>query len=58
MVDFEKQEEAALIRYLASEDEKLEKLAENPGWLKVPIVRNGRKAAVGYCPAIWKSWED
>ena len=58
MVDFEKQEEAAFIRYLASEDEKLEKLAENPGWLKVPIVRNGRKAAVGYCPAIWKSWED
>lgn len=45
----------ALIRYLALED-KQEKLMENPKLLKTPIVRNGREAAVGYCPDVWKLW--
>lgn len=25
--------------------------------LKTPIVRNGKKATVGYKPDVWKSWE-
>ncbi|MCK8060047.1 MULTISPECIES: arsenate reductase family protein [unclassified Fusibacter] len=25
--------------------------------LKTPIVRNGKKATVGYQPDIWKAWE-
>jgi len=29
----------------------------NPGLLKSPIVRNGRKATAGYRPDIWKDWE-
>ena len=46
-----------LFQYLASTDAKLEKLFEVPELLKTPIVRNGKKATVGYCPEIWKDWE-
>ena len=46
----------ALIQYIADED-KFEKLLENQSLLKQPIVRNGKKATVGYRPDVWKSWE-
>lgn len=49
------QEALALIRYIAGED-KDEKILENPQVLKTPIVRNGRLAAVGYRPEVWKNW--
>lgn len=45
-----------LIQYLAQED-KEEKLLENPKLFKTPIVRNGKKATVGYVPDIWKDWQ-
>ncbi|MEG1850207.1 MAG: ArsC/Spx/MgsR family protein [Oscillospiraceae bacterium] len=51
------QPEAALIRYLSREEDKLEKLLENPRLLRTPIVRNGRQATVGFCPEVWKAWE-
>lgn len=50
------QDTLALIRYLAVEDRE-EKLMENPKLIKTPIVRNGKKATVGFCPEIWKTWE-
>lgn len=46
----------ALIKYIAEED-KLEKLLTNQQVLKTPIVRNGKKATVGYQPEVWKGWE-
>lgn len=46
-----------LLRYLAYDEDKFEKLLEMPELLKTPIVRNGKKATVGYCPEIWKTWE-
>ena len=30
---------------------------ENQQLFKTPIVRNGKKATVGYQPEIWKTWE-
>ena len=48
---------AALVSYLAYDQDKLEKLLEDPGLLRTPIVRNGRQATVGYCPDVWKTWE-
>ncbi len=53
----EKSKDAPLLKYLAYETDKKEKLLENPSLLKTPIVRNGKKATVGYCPEIWKDWE-
>ncbi len=34
-----------------------EVLFKNPKLYRTPIVRNGRKATVGYCPDVWKDWE-
>ena len=52
-----KAKEAALIRYLAYETDKLEKLLESPKALRTPIVRNGRQATVGFCPEVWEQWQ-
>lgn len=32
-------------------------LLENQQVIKLPIVRNGRQATVGYAPDVWKTWE-
>lgn len=45
----------ALIKYIAEED-KDDKVLENQNVLKTPIVRNGKKATIGYQPDIWKTW--
>ena len=45
------------IKYLASQEDIEERLLENPGMFKTPIVRNGKKATVGYNPDIWVSWD-
>lgn len=53
----EKHPDAAIIRYLAHDADKLEKLFENPRLLKTPLVRNGKAATIGYQPEAWKAWE-
>ena len=45
----------ALVKYI-SEDEREEKLLANQQVIKTPIVRNGKRATVGYAPEIWKTW--
>ncbi|MCR5543516.1 MAG: arsenate reductase family protein [Eubacterium sp.] len=50
------QDALALIRYIADED-KEEKILENQQILILPIVRNGKKATVGYKPEVWKEWD-
>ena len=46
----------ALIKYIANED-KLEKVLENPQVIKTPVVRNGKQSTLGYQPDIWKDWK-
>ena len=48
--------DASILRYLAGEGDKLEKLLDNPRLIRTPVVRNGRQATVGYCPDVWKDW--
>ena len=43
--------------YLADDAAVEEKLLDNPAMFRTPIVRNGKKATVGYCPDVWKTWE-
>lgn len=50
-------EDYPLLKYLAGNEAKLEKLFETPYLIKTPIVRNGKQATVGYCPEVWKNWE-
>ena len=51
-----KHPDTVLLKYLASDQAKLDKLFQDPALLRTPIVRNGKQATVGYCPEIWASW--
>lgn len=53
----EKSPDAALVKYLAYEEDKEAKLLENPKLFKTPIVRNGKQATVGYKPEVWETWK-
>lgn len=44
------------LAYLAFEEDKYQKLLDDPSLMKTPIVRNGRQATVGFCPEVWESW--
>ena len=46
----------ALVTYIADE-QKAEKILENQSVIKLPVVRNGKLATVGYQPDKWKGWE-
>ena len=56
LIDY-KSADAAILKYLAHESAKEEKLLDNPKLILTPIVRNGRQATVGFCPDVWKTWE-
>ena len=53
--DGKEQDTLALIKYIADED-KLEKILENPSVIKTPVVRNGKQSTLGYQPDVWKGW--
>ena len=38
------------------EFDPLEELVEHPLLMKIPVVRNGREATIGYSPDTWKVW--
>jgi arsenate reductase len=52
-----KEYEKLNIEHIISNDIKEEILLNNPKLYKTPIVRNGKKATVGYEPEVWKTWE-
>jgi arsenate reductase-like glutaredoxin family protein len=52
-----KEYEQQYIKYLASQQDAEERLLDNPGMFRTPIVRNGKQATVGYQPDVWKNWE-
>jgi len=51
-----KEYKSQYIQYLADKNDVEERLLENPGMFKTPIVRNGKKATIGYQPDIWGEW--
>lgn len=56
MVD-QNAKDSEILKYLAFEEDKIDKLYENQNMMKTPVVRNGNKATVGYCPDVWKTWD-
>ena len=46
-----------LMRYMDDPISKEDKVFDNPKLMRCPVVRNGSKATLGYCPDIWKTWE-
>jgi len=51
-----KEYETQYIKHLASQADVEERLQENPGMFKTPIVRSGKKATIGYQPEVWATW--
>lgn len=49
--------ELDLLRYLADERDKEDTVFRQQALIRLPVVRNGRQATVGYCPEIWETWE-
>ena len=45
----------ALVQYIAPAQRE-DALLDHPQVLRLPIVRNGKKAAVGYCPDVYARW--
>ena len=52
-----KSQEITNMKYMDDKVAKEDKVFDNPKLMRCPIVRNGSKATVGYCPEIWKTWE-
>ena len=46
----------ARVKYIAAAQRE-DALLERPQVLRQPIVRNGKKAAAGYCPEVYAAWE-
>ncbi|MCL2235315.1 MAG: ArsC family transcriptional regulator [Defluviitaleaceae bacterium] len=51
-----KEYEAQFIAHLARKEDIEQRLIDNPGMFKTPIVRNGKLATIGYQPDIWATW--
>ena len=49
--------EDCYLPYLAYEEDVDEKILENQGILKTPIVRNGKQATIEVAPEVWKTWK-
>ena len=57
LVDWEsKSPDLDLLRYLASDRDKEDKVFDNQSLIRLPVVRNGKQATVGYHPEIWETW--
>ena len=58
MIDWDAKDQdlLALMKYLG-DDARAEKLLENQHVMKMPVVRNGKQATIGYAPDVWKGWE-
>lgn len=57
LIDWDsRNQEVTNMRYMDDARAKEDKVYENQSLLRVPIVRNGRQATVGYCPEIWEKW--
>lgn len=44
------------LKYIVHDVEQV--LLENPLLFVTPIVRNGKRATIGYFPDVWKGWEE
>lgn len=58
LIDWDKKHpDIDLMRYMDDRIAKEDKVYDNPALMRCPVVRNGQKATVGYCPEVWKTWE-
>ena len=59
LVDWEgKDPELDVLHYLSDPAQKEDRVYENQSLIRLPVVRNGKAATVGYAPETWKQWEE
>ena len=57
LIDWDsKSPELDLLRYMADPLDKEDKVYDHQELIRLPVVRNGKKATVGYCPEVWAEW--
>ncbi len=47
----------SVLPHLSGERAIIEALLANPALMRMPIVRNGKEATVGFAPDVWTAWE-
>lgn len=52
-----KSQEITNMKYMDDNRAKEDRIFEDPTLMRSPIVRNGKKATVGFCPDVWSLWE-
>ena len=58
LIDWQsKSDQITLMKYMEDKRAKEDKVFDEPGLMKTPVVRNGKQATVGYQPEVWSSWE-
>ncbi len=58
LIDWEgKSPQITLMKYMDDPRAKEDKVFDDPGLMRTPIVRNGKQVTVGYCPEVWETWE-
>ena len=58
LIDWDgKSQQITLMKYMDDVRAKEDKVFDDPGLMRTPIVRNGKQVTVGYCPDIWDTWE-
>ena len=58
LIDWEKKDpDIDLMRYMDDRIAKEDKVFDRVELMKTPVVRNGKKATVGFCPEVWQTWE-
>ena len=58
LIDWDnKSESITMMKYMDDQRTKEDKVFDDPGLMKTPIVRNGKQVTVGYCPDEWSKWE-
>ena len=58
LVDWDgKSPDLDLLKYMADRQDKEDKVYDNQSLIRLPVVRNGKLATVGYCPETWANWK-
>lgn len=58
LIDWDgKSPDITLMKYMDDKCAKEDKVFDDPGLMRTPVVRNGKQATVGFCPEIWSTWE-
>ena len=58
LIDWDsKSDDITIMKYMDDIRAKEDKVYDDPGLMRTPIVRNGKYVTLGYCPDVWKDWE-